>query len=102
MPLLIALLILAIVPVVPPAPMLKVPCSILVKPLYVFAAVNDKIPEPACVKLPVPLTALDKVMLSLRLKISVPLSTMLLVVSMEPFVVPSPTIKMPLVIVVTP
>ena len=102
MPLFTTLVTFSIEPVVPPAPILKVPRSIFVVPAYVLVAVRESMPVPFCDTLPEPLITLARVILSLRLNIKVPLSTIPLALLIVPCVTPSPTTKVPLLIVVNP
>ena len=61
------------VPVAPPAPTDRVrPAAIVVGPVNVLAPVNEIVPAPACVRLPVPPIALAIVRAALRLKIRAP------------------------------
>ena len=96
------LLLFAIDPLAAPSPMTKLPLFTVVMPLYVFVAVSVNTPDPFCDTFPLPLITLAKLTASLRLKMRFALLMMLALDAIDPFAVPSPTIKVPEEIVVLP
>ena len=89
------------VPVVPAAPICRVPALIVVVPEYVLVPVSVVVPAPACTRLPLPLITLATVNALLRLNLSVALSVTAPVPSV-PAAPPAPTSRVPALTVVVP
>ena len=98
------------VPVVPSAPALPTviwPALRITPPVKVLAALSTKIPEPFWITLPEPLMAavlklVPWVTVSVRLKASVALLVIALLVESAPVVLPLPSCKVPALIRVAP
>ena len=90
----------AIAPLVPPLPICSVPALIVVMPAYVLFAVKTRMLAPLLVSAPLPLITPSNVTVSLRLKLSVALSTTS--PSIEPVVPPLPICSVPALTVVPP
>ena len=89
-------------PVVPPLPTCSVPAVMLVVPVYVLLAARMVVPDPACVRLPVPVIVAPTVVTALRLKVRLALSVTAAAVPRLPVVPPLPTCNVPALIVVLP
>ena len=81
-------------PTVVPLPICSVPFATVVAPVYVFAAMSTVVPTPCCRSVPVPLIRFGTVIVSLRLKMSAPLSVTLPLPSV-PLTPPLPICSVP-------
>ncbi len=86
----------------PPLPSWSVPPLIVVVPLYVFEPIRVSVPEPVCVRLPLPLMTGKNVTASAWLKRRLPLSNRLAVLPIDAPLPPLPTCSVPAEIVVPP